>query len=133
MIPFPPVVEPDLPGAFITVHPRDVKTPHAISISWMAGLTADEGAMKSARKSCLAFLPFFFTHLSSFSLALINLPELTTDLNKNWEHALSTSLYLDHHDDETRQNLLKNINEVYFNNRKLEFETQQNLTNVSAL
>lgn len=50
MIPFPPVVEPDLPGAFITQHPRDVYEPHAISIPWMTGLTSDEGAMKSARK-----------------------------------------------------------------------------------
>lgn len=50
MIPFPPVVEPDLPGAFITKHPRDVKEPHGISIPWMTGLTSDEGVMKSARK-----------------------------------------------------------------------------------
>lgn len=57
MIPFPPVVEPNLPGAFISEHPRDVKTPHAISIPWMGGLTADEGAMKSARK-CFLFVSF---------------------------------------------------------------------------
>ncbi len=50
MIPFPPVVEPDLPGAFITQHPRDVYEPHAIAIPWMTGLTSEEGAMKSARK-----------------------------------------------------------------------------------
>lgn len=55
MIPFPPVVEPDLPGAFITQHPRDVYEPHAISIPWMTGLTSDEGAMKSARKLTLFF------------------------------------------------------------------------------
>lgn len=53
MIPFPPVVEPDLPGAFITQHPRDVYEPHAISIPWLAGLTSDEGAMKSARELTL--------------------------------------------------------------------------------
>lgn len=110
MIPFPPVVEPDLPGAFISVHPRDVQTPHGLSISWMAGLTSDEGAMKSA--------------------ALINLKELTNDLNINWDHALETSLYYDHHDHNTKQKITKRINDFYFKNRKLEPATHQNLTNV---
>lgn len=49
MIPFPPVVEPDLAGAFIAVHPKDIPRPHGISIPWLTGLTSDEGAMKSAR------------------------------------------------------------------------------------
>lgn len=48
MIPFPPVVEPDLPGAFITEHPRDVITPHGLDIPWITGITMDEGVMKSA-------------------------------------------------------------------------------------
>lgn len=73
MIPFPPVVEPDLPGAFITQHPRDVYEPHSISIPWMTGLTSEEGAMKSARKLTLFYVCqinyfggiFFF--LESFS------------------------------------------------------------------
>ena len=50
MVPLPPVVEPDLPGAFITEHPRDVKQPHGLSIKWMAGLTTDEGVLKTACK-----------------------------------------------------------------------------------
>lgn len=50
MIPFPPVVEPDLPGAFITKHPRDEYEPHAMGLPWMTGLTMDEGALKSACK-----------------------------------------------------------------------------------
>lgn len=110
MIPFPPVVEPDLPGAFISVHPRDVKQPHGLSIKWMAGLTSDEGAMKSA--------------------PLINLKELTNDININWEHALETSLYYDHHDNKTKEKMTNRISEVYFKNWKLTPETQQNLTNV---
>lgn len=48
MIPFPPVIEPDIPGAFITKHPRDEYEPHAIELPWMTGLTFDEGALKSA-------------------------------------------------------------------------------------
>lgn len=54
MVPFPPVVEPDLPGAFITAHPKDVDRPHGLSVPWLTGLTSDEGAMKSARTYYLA-------------------------------------------------------------------------------
>lgn len=50
MIPFPPVVEPDLPGAFITKHPRDEDEPHGLPIPFLTGLTSGDGAMKSARK-----------------------------------------------------------------------------------
>lgn len=50
MIPFPPVVEPDLPGAFITKHPRDEDEPHALRIPFLTGITSGDGAMKSARK-----------------------------------------------------------------------------------
>lgn len=50
MIPFPPVVEPDIPGAFITKHPRDDHGENSLKIPFMTGLTYDEGAMKSARK-----------------------------------------------------------------------------------
>lgn len=51
MVPFPPVVEIDLPGAFITKHPRDDLNPHGKSIPWMVGITTDEGALKSAGRS----------------------------------------------------------------------------------
>lgn len=50
MIPFPPVVEPDIPGAYITKHPRDGHDENALQIPFLTGLTFDEGAMKSARK-----------------------------------------------------------------------------------
>lgn len=50
MIPFPPVVEPDIPGAYITKHPRGEHDENALNIPLLTGLTYDEGAMKSARK-----------------------------------------------------------------------------------
>lgn len=50
MIPFPPVVEPNLPGAFITKHPREDHDDSSLKIPLMTGVTFDEGAMKSARK-----------------------------------------------------------------------------------
>lgn len=49
MIPFPPVVEYEHEEAFISKHPRETLKPHGLSVPWMAGLTSDEGAMKSAR------------------------------------------------------------------------------------
>lgn len=111
MIPFPPVVEPDLPGAFITKHPRDEFEPHALGLPWMTGLTMDEGALKSA--------------------SLINLPELRASLNENWDRALPVSLYYDHHLDRAHvEDITGAIGSFYFNGRKLIKETEQNLTNL---
>lgn len=110
MVPFPPVVEPDLPGAFITVHPRDLGKPHGLSIPWMTGLTTDEGAMKSA--------------------PIINLPELYKDFNENFEKALPISLYYNHHDKSVQKSLTDQINQYYFGMRKLNLELHQNLTNL---
>ncbi|KAJ0183834.1 hypothetical protein K1T71_000257 [Dendrolimus kikuchii] len=45
MTPFKAVVEPDLPGAFITKNPR--KIPTTTSVPWMTGLNKDEGCLKS--------------------------------------------------------------------------------------
>lgn len=60
MIPFPPVVEPDLPGAFITKHPREGHDEPALKIPFLTGLTFDEGAMKSARKHKYLVFVFVF-------------------------------------------------------------------------
>lgn len=58
MIPFPPVVELDLPGAFITKHPREAHEESALKIPFLTGLTYDEGAMKSAREHKYSFFVF---------------------------------------------------------------------------
>lgn len=50
MVVFTPVVEPDLPGAFITKHPRDEKAESSLEIPFLTGVTYDEGLMKSLRK-----------------------------------------------------------------------------------
>ncbi|XP_035896767.1 venom carboxylesterase-6-like [Anopheles stephensi] len=110
MIPFPPVVEQDAPGAFITKHPREEYEPHAIGLPWMTGLTLDEGALKSA--------------------SLINLPELRQSLNDNWDRALPISLYYDHHEPARQRQITQHINSFYFNNQKLVEATEKNLTNL---
>ncbi|XP_059062290.1 juvenile hormone esterase-like [Achroia grisella] len=45
MTPFKAVVEPDLPGAFLTRNPR--KIPKTPAVPWMTGLTKDEGCLKA--------------------------------------------------------------------------------------
>ena len=48
----------------------------------------------------------------------------------HWDEALEVSLYYDHHDLTTKQRMTEEINEFYFNNRKLILETRQNFTDV---
>lgn len=50
MVPFPPVVEPDLPGAFITKHPRETIAENTRAVPLVTGINFDEGLLKSARK-----------------------------------------------------------------------------------
>lgn len=57
MVPFPPVVEIDLPGAFITKHPRETIAENTKAVPLMTGITFDEGALKSAREK--KFKDFF--------------------------------------------------------------------------
>ena len=62
MVVFSPVVEPDLPGAFITRHPRDEKAKSSLEIPFLTGVTYDEGLMKSLRK-------MIHTHLSIYIIS----------------------------------------------------------------
>lgn len=47
---FGPVVEPDLPGAFITKHPHDGQDENSLKIPFLTGTNYDEGLLKSAGK-----------------------------------------------------------------------------------
>lgn len=47
MVPFTPVIEPDLPGAFMTKHPGGPPTKKSQKIPFMTGLVSDEGLIKS--------------------------------------------------------------------------------------
>lgn len=50
MAPFTPVVEPDLPGAFLIKHPRDAIIENSAKIPFMTGVTYDEGLLKTPGK-----------------------------------------------------------------------------------
>lgn len=51
MVAFSPVVESDLPGAFITRHPHEERTSKSLRIPFLTGVTYHEGLMKSLRKT----------------------------------------------------------------------------------
>lgn len=55
MVAFTPVVEPDLPGAFITKHPRDVPVDDSQTKPFLTGITFDEGLIKREQKSYTFF------------------------------------------------------------------------------
>lgn len=110
MVPFPPVVEGDHEGAFLTENPRFKSDMHGNDVPWMTGVTSEEGAMKSA--------------------PLIHNFELTNDLLKNWNRALPISLYYDQHSPEKQAEVTSKINEFYFKHQKLTSDNHQNLTNL---
>jgi carboxylesterase type B len=110
MVPFPPVVEHEHEGAFITATPRFVSDMHGNDVPLMTGVTSEEGVLKTG--------------------ALIYNQNLTADLLKNWERALSISLYYDHHGEQKQEEITKKIDEFYFRNQKLTLDTQKNLTDL---
>ncbi|XP_031633819.1 venom carboxylesterase-6-like isoform X1 [Contarinia nasturtii] len=96
MVVFSPVVEPDVPGAFITKHPREDKAETSKEIPFLAGATYDEGLIKS--------------------LSIFNYPGAFDNFASNLTRALSISLYYDHHNSSIQDSITKHINEFYFEN-----------------
>lgn len=111
MIPFPPVVEPKIDGAFITEHPRDVKVPLSSSIPIITGITSDEGTLRSA--------------------ALLNIPGLLEDFRERFKEILPITLNYDHHSAEIRNEITMKISEFYFEGKHdWTKENHHNLTNL---
>lgn len=113
MVPFPPVVEHDHHGAYITKHPRDELAHHGLSMPWIVSINTDEGSMKSA----------------NFAVE----PKLMQDLNSNWDRAWPIMLYYDHLPVDKQKEFTQAINEYYFKNQSLvDNNNLQNYTNVSV-
>lgn len=53
---FPPVIEPDLPGAFLTEHSQEMSTENSSKIPLIAGINFDEGLGISICKRIILFL-----------------------------------------------------------------------------
>lgn len=67
MVTFQPVVEPNLPGAFMIKHPRDGHNENSLKIPFMTGITYDEGLMRTAGKETL----LLSSHIFRFGVRMI--------------------------------------------------------------
>ncbi|XP_075154385.1 venom carboxylesterase-6 [Haematobia irritans] len=96
MIPFPPVVEPDHPEAFLTVLPRSSSQPHGLSMPLMIGATSEEGLLKTA--------------------ALLNIPEVLNDFKVKFDHVLPIVLNYDHLSRTEQQQITEKLKSFYLTN-----------------
>ncbi|XP_030569634.1 venom carboxylesterase-6 [Drosophila novamexicana] len=111
MIPFPPVIEPEHEGAFLTLRPREAQAPHGQALPLMIGVTAEEGLLKTA--------------------ALLNLPHLMDEFKSYFEQLLPIVLNYDHHDAETQQQITRHIESFYFKSgHNYNKSNHQNLTDL---
>lgn len=111
MIPFPPVIEPEHEGAFLTKRPREAPAPHGLQLPLMLGVTAEEGLLKTA--------------------ALLNLPDLMAEFKTHFEQLLPIVLNYDHHEPEEQQEITRHIESFYFKaGHNYNKSNHQNLTDV---
>lgn len=114
MIPFPPVIEPEHEGAFLTERPREAPAPHGQQLPLMLGVTAEEGLLKTA--------------------ALLNLPDLMTEFKTHFEQLLPIVLNYDHHEPEEQQQITRHIESFYFKaGHNYNKSNHQNLTDVGRI
>lgn len=113
MIPFPPVVEPDHPDAFLTVYPRKAKTPHGFSLPLMIGATSEEGLLKTA--------------------ALLNLPGLLEEFKEKFYQVLPIILNYDHLSQAEQIKVTQDLENFYFKKQhNYDKDNHQNITDVSC-
>ncbi|XP_063634693.1 juvenile hormone esterase-like [Cydia splendana] len=111
MTPFKAVVEPDLPGAFLTVAPRSSQD--IASIPWMTGLNSAEGCLKSvwitANRTRFNEFKSAFEAIAPVTFYYENSPFADIINKKVKEH------YLDENDEEKyKQGLLDIYSDSYF-------------------
>lgn len=113
MIPFPPVVEPKHPEAFLTVYPRKASEPHGFSLPLMIGATSEEGLLKTA--------------------ALLNLPGLLDEFKQKFYEVLPIVLNYDHLSLAEQTKVTEDLENFYFSNgHKYNRQNHQNITDVSV-
>lgn len=104
-----PVIEPKLPGAFITKHPLDIITSGEFAqIPYINGITTDDGALKSP--------------------TIYNNNSLVERLNKEFDHVAPMVLHYDHHP--SSKKISAKIKEFYFQNRDIDNTTKAEVTDV---
>lgn len=133
MVPFTPVIEPDLPGAFLTKHPDHPPTKKSLKIPFMTGLVADEGLIKSPGQQIIQILPKRLTKtifiLLILILAMLDTPGLFEKFVEKMDYALPYIFYYDHHDLSVQKSITKKLKKFYFDNN-LTRDKVANFTNV---
>ncbi|XP_031345675.1 venom carboxylesterase-6-like isoform X2 [Photinus pyralis] len=108
-IPHRPVIEPKNPGAFISDHPIDIiKSGEFSQVPYMLGLTANDGALKSAA--------IYANH------------SLVERLNNEFEDIVPIMLF--YGDQNFKQRITAIIRKFYFNDRSIGNDTKSELTDV---
>lgn len=135
MVAFQPVVEPDLPGAFLTKHPRDILKETPQNIPLLTGITHDEGLIKSAGKRSSQMATVLVTHFLHISITFMNIVAYMNDSQlfdkfiDNLDYALPIIFYYDHHDLGVQKSITDKIKTLYFNGN-LTRNMGTNVTNV---
>lgn len=112
MIPYPPVVEPEHPDAFLTVYPRKAAQPHGFSLPLMIGATSEEGLLKTA--------------------ALLNVPGLLEEFKEKFNDVLPIVLYYDHLSKTEQAKVSEDLENFYFSKgHNYDRENHQNITDVN--
>ncbi|KAF2901295.1 hypothetical protein ILUMI_04893, partial [Ignelater luminosus] len=110
MIPFKPVIEPNVEGAFLTEHPTDIiKSGKASDVPWITGLNTEDGVLRAA--------------------AIYGNPHLVEDLDKDFNRVVSISLFYN----ETATNtdfIGKQIRKFYFGDKKIDNSTRFNVVDM---
>ncbi|XP_014217028.1 venom carboxylesterase-6-like [Copidosoma floridanum] len=114
MIPFRPVIEPDHPGAFLKEDPAvSLKNANLSDLTWMTGVTSDEGAIRTA------------------GLYGLYNGELVKRLDKEFEDlAPVTLLFHDTCPQKNRQNSSRLIRQFYLGDKPIDESTRAALTDM---
>ncbi|KAF2902649.1 hypothetical protein ILUMI_03534 [Ignelater luminosus] len=109
IIPFKPVIEPSIEGAFIVEDPIDtIKSGKSAQIPFITGVTTEEGAIRSAGLSSDA--------------------NLLEELNKNFDK-LAPIIFM-YEDNPKKDEVSKKIRNYYFGDKNIDDSTKGELTNL---
>ncbi|XP_031345677.1 venom carboxylesterase-6-like isoform X2 [Photinus pyralis] len=110
MIPFPPVIEPKLPGAFLTGHPtKIIQSGKSAQVPWITGLNTEDGALRA---------PGIFGNA-----------HLMEDLDKNFHKILPISLF--YKEACTSSDYISNqLRKFYLGNKKVDNSSRQAITDL---
>lgn len=112
MIPFRPVIEPNIEGAFLAEDPLEIiKSGRSQPVPWITGINTDDGTLRAA--------------------AIFGNPHLVKELNNEFERVVPISLFVDHVRDPAA--LSRQIRKYYFGDKRIDNSTRQGVVDVSII